>query len=139
MVAVLVLLASSTAPVTTAEFVAGGRSKTQTVSLAPGEEAELDAGADVSPRQLDVAPFQLLGVSWSGDTEGGQVRVRSAEGWDEWVELERATPGSGEDTTAVRSASRSGWARPRPVRPPSPTGRRGAPTRPRPARRSWPA
>jgi hypothetical protein len=110
-VAALVLLGASTTPVTTAELVGGGKSKTQTVDLAPEDEAELEAGAAVSPRQLDVAPFQLLGVSWSGTVEGGQVRVRTAEGWDEWVELDfedRATPGSGEDDNP-RSVSEPIW------------------------------
>jgi hypothetical protein len=99
-VAVLVLLAASTPPTTTAELVRGGKSKTQTTDLPADVEAELDAGADASTGQVEVASFQLLGVSWSGGREGGQVRVRTSEGWDEWVELDfedRTTPGSGED------------------------------------------
>lgn len=107
-VAALVLLSASTTPVTTAELVGGGKkSKTQTVDLAPKDAAK----ADVSPRQLGVAPFQLLGVSWSGTLEGGQVRVRTAEGWDEWVELDfedRVTPSSGEDDNP-RSVSEPIW------------------------------
>ncbi len=111
-VAVLVLLAASSSPVPTATLVNGGEAVTQTVGLPPEVEAELDAGADVAPSQVDVAPFLLLGVSWAGDgVDGGQIRVRTPEGWDEWVELDfedRATPGSGEDANP-RAVSEPIW------------------------------
>ena len=98
-VAAVVLLAASAAPLPTAQLV-NASAETETVGLPEAVESELDAGADVATSRVDLKPFQLLGVSWASGPVGGQVRVRTAEGWGEWVELDfenRATPGSGED------------------------------------------
>ena len=98
-VAAVVLLAASSAPVPTAHLV-NASAETETLAVPEAVESELDAGTDVATSRVDLEPFQLLGVSWASGPEGGQVRVRTAEGWDEWVELDfedRATPGSDED------------------------------------------
>jgi hypothetical protein len=99
-VAALVLLASIGSPVPLAPVVSAASAETQTLALGAEVEALLDAGADVAPSRVDLEAFQLLGVSWARGPAGGQVRARTAEGWDEWIELDfedRATPGSNED------------------------------------------
>ena len=99
-VAAVVLLASVASPVPLAPVAGGAAAETQTLGLAEEIEARLGAGADVAPSQVDVEAFQLLGVSWASGPAGGQVRARTTDGWDEWIELDfedRATPGSSED------------------------------------------
>jgi hypothetical protein len=54
---------------------------------------------------VDIAPFQMIGASWSG-SDGVQVRVHAASGWQTWKTLERDAD-EGPDTPPTRADTRT--------------------------------
>ncbi|MBW3580711.1 MAG: peptidoglycan recognition protein [Actinobacteria bacterium] len=66
-----------------------GSAATESQTLAADIQRQVREGIDVAAQRADVAPFDLLGVSWAGGArEPVQVRVRDQGGWSEWRQLE---------------------------------------------------
>lgn len=103
-VAVVVLVSLGLAPVRSVTLAGTTPAQTQTLDV-----AEDQLGAAQAPTKapaIGLETFELIGLSWAdGGPDGGEVRVHTTSGWDDWVELDfedRAEPGSGEDTNSRR-------------------------------------
>ncbi|MGI8758227.1 MAG: peptidoglycan recognition protein family protein [Acidimicrobiales bacterium] len=114
LLAVAVPLAAPVAPVA-ASGTGPGRAETETVAVPARQRAGVAHGEEATPPSQGLAPFQMIGVSWAGESrEGASVRVRTEAGWGEWVELhtegrDGPDPGSREAATDGRALSAPVW------------------------------
>ncbi len=116
----LTLVASSATPpapltpLSPSTVASTGSAATESQTLAADIQRQVSEGIDVAAQRADLAPFDLLGVSWtSGRRDDVRVRVRVDGGWSEWRELEAEgadapDPGSAEGARA-RVVSEPVW------------------------------
>ena len=98
-------LGASPRPVPLTSSPIGSRGAASTESRALDDEVRGWVGAGLAAAgQVDVAPFDVVGLSWaSGSGEGARVRVRNAGTWGEWRRLE-AEGDDGPDPGAAEGA-----------------------------------
>ena len=93
------------APLTSSPIGSSGSASTESRALEGDLQGPMEAGL-ATAGQVDLAPFDVVGVSWaSGTSEAARVRVRKAGTWSEWRQLEvegedRPDPGATEGAGA---------------------------------------
>jgi hypothetical protein len=93
--------AEAAAPATSGEAQTGSAS-VQTLDVVPGRPDD----PQVRPQAVGtVAPFDMIGASWSGPADGVSVRVETAGGWQQWIPLEASTDRPDPGTAEARRAT----------------------------------
>ena len=105
-VAALVEAPTPPTPLTPSTLASSGSAATESQPLDANIGRQVAEGIDVAAQRIDVAPFDVVGVSWAPGTRApARVRVRKAGTWSDWYELETEgddapDPGSPEGTVA---------------------------------------